>query len=113
VTVTQRAAGSTPTTSAATTVAPATGDPHTLTDQATALMQRGDYAQALPLLQQAVQDLQGQTGDVYDAYANYNLGVTLIQLGRCGDALPYLETAHELEPSRHEVQDALKQARKC
>jgi serine/threonine-protein kinase len=113
VTAAAPAAATPPPPTTSSSAAPAAVDPHTLNDQAYALMQRGDYAQALPLLQQAVQDLQGQTGDVYDAYANYNLGVTLIQLGRCGDALPYLETAHELEPSRHEVQDALKQARKC
>ena len=49
------------------TTAPApAGDPHALNDRAWALMQQGDYASALPLLQQAVQELQGQTGDIYD-----------------------------------------------
>jgi eukaryotic-like serine/threonine-protein kinase len=96
------------------TTAPApAGDPHALNDQAYALMQQGDYASALPLLQQAVQDLQGQTGDVYTAYANYNLGVTLVSLGRCGEAMPYLEASRELQPGRHEVVQAIHQARKC
>jgi hypothetical protein len=67
----------------------------------------------LPLLQQAVQALQGQNGDVNNGYANYNLGVTLIRLGRCSEAIPYLETAKQLEPGRHEVHDALKIAQHC
>jgi eukaryotic-like serine/threonine-protein kinase len=84
-----------------------------LNAQAFELMQRGDFAGALPLLQQAVQTLQGQTGDVNNGYANYNLGITLIRLGRCADAVPYLDAAQHLEPGRHEVHDALKIARRC
>jgi tRNA A-37 threonylcarbamoyl transferase component Bud32/tetratricopeptide (TPR) repeat protein len=103
---------SAPTTSPATT-APAGADPHALNDQAWSLMKQGNYRAALPLLEQAVQGLQGQTSDIYDGYANYNLGVVLIQLGRCPEALPYLETAKHIEPDRHEVNDALKVARKC
>ena len=76
-------------------------------------MQQGDYASALPLLQQAVQELAGQTADAYTAYANYNLGVTLMQLGQCSEAMPYLEASRALQPKRHEVERALHQARKC
>ena len=76
-------------------------------------MQQGNYEAALPLLQQAVQALQGQSADVYDAYANYNLGVVLIQLGHCSEAVPYLQTALQLEPDRHEVRRALKDAEHC
>jgi len=100
-------------TTATTAAAPPAGDPHALNDQAWALMQRGDFASALPLLQQAVQRLQGQTGDVYTAYANYNLGLTLMNLGQCSEAMPYLEVARGLEPDRHEVDRAIHQARKC
>jgi serine/threonine-protein kinase len=96
------------------TTAPApAGDPHALNDRAWALMKQGDYASALPLLQQAVQELQGQTGDIYTAYANYNLGVTLMSLGRCSEAMPYLEASREQQPGRHEVEQAIHQARKC
>jgi serine/threonine-protein kinase len=102
---------SAPTTTTAAAPAGSSGD--ALNAQAYQLMQRGDFAGALPLLQQAVQALQGQTGDISNGYANYNLGVTLIRLGRCADAVPYLETAKHLEPGRHEVQDALKIAKKC
>jgi serine/threonine protein kinase len=99
-----------PTTTGATTAAT---DPHALNDQAWAYMQQGNYQAALPLLEQAVQALQGQTADVYDAYANYNLGVVLIQVGRCAEALPYLQTALQLEPDSHEVRRALKDAEHC
>ena len=75
-------------------------------------MRAGDYAGALPLLQQAVRKLSG-TGAPDEAYANYNLGYTLLQLGRCSEALGYLQTAQRLEPDRHEPKDAAKQAHRC
>jgi tetratricopeptide (TPR) repeat protein len=92
----------------------ASSDPHQLNDQGFALMQKGDFAAAEPLLAQAVQGLQGAgPSDPYEAFANYNLGYTLLQLGRCGEAIPFLEAARHLEPKRHEPKDALKQARHC
>jgi tetratricopeptide (TPR) repeat protein len=75
-------------------------------------MQAGDYAGALPLLQQAVAKLSG-VGFPNEAYANYNLGYTLLQLGSCSEAVPYLERAQQLEPHRHEPKDALKRAEHC
>ena len=75
-------------------------------------MQAGDYTGALPLLQQAVAKLSG-VGYPDEAYANYNLGYTLLQLGRCAQAVPYLQLAAKLEPHRHEPKDALKSAKHC
>jgi hypothetical protein len=112
------AEGTTVTTAAApptTAAAPPTtsaADPVALNDQAWSLMKQQNYAAALPLLQQAVQELQGGT-DLTTAYANYNLGVTLIALGHCSEAMPYLDVARQIEPARHEVHDALKAAQKC
>ena len=103
----------TATTATTTAAAAPTSDPHALNDQAYALMKQGNFAAALPLLQQAVQALEGQTGDIYTAYANYNLGVTLMNLGQCAEAIPYLETSGALQPKRKEVEHALHQARKC
>jgi serine/threonine-protein kinase len=100
-------------TPAATTAPPSSQSAAALNAQAYELMQRGDYAGALPLLQQAVQALAGQAGDINNGYANYNLGVTLIRLGQCANAMPYLEAAKQLEPDRHEVDKALKVARRC
>jgi hypothetical protein len=75
-------------------------------------MQQGDYASALPLLESAVSRLRGQS-TLTNAYANYNLGVTLMRLGRCAEAMPYLETSRSLQPQRREVKDAIKEARVC
>ena len=117
--VTTAAAPTTAPTTTAPTTAPTTGssaqvggDPIAENNRAWSLMQRGDYAGALPLLQDAVAKLSGGT-DLGTAYANYNLGYTLMKLGRCSDALPYLEASRAIQPSRHEVKDAIKQAQTC
>jgi serine/threonine-protein kinase len=90
-----------------------TNDPHRLNDQGFARMRSGDYLGALPLLESAVRGLRGRTSDPYDGYANFNLGRDLVELGRCADAVPYLETAKQIEPSRPEVDAALRAAGRC
>ena len=77
-------------------------------------MQQGRYSEALPLLQQAVPAL-ANTGpaDPAEGYANYNLGYTLVQLGRCSEGQTYLEHAQALEPDRKEVHKALDEAKHC
>jgi eukaryotic-like serine/threonine-protein kinase len=94
---------------------PAVGsDAHARNDRAFSLMQQGNYDGALPLLQQAVRQLQGVgPADPYEGYANYNLGYTLYRLGRCADAVAYLQRAEQLEPDRHEPRQALKKAERC
>jgi serine/threonine-protein kinase len=88
--------------------------PHALNDRAYALMQRGDYAGALPLLQLAVAGLRGVgPSDLYEGYANYNLGLTLVSLGRCAEAIAPLARARQLEPDRPEVGRAQTAARRC
>ena len=100
-----------PTTTAS---APASPDGHTLNDQGYALMQQGNFPGALPLLQQAVQKLQGVgPSDPTEGYANYNLGYTLVQLGHCQEGLTYLQHAAQLEPGNEDVQRALQQAQAC
>ena len=72
------------------------------------------YSEALPLLQQAVPALAGAgPEDLYEGYADYNLGYTLLQLGECKDAKHYLVRAKRLEPDRTEVDAALDAARGC
>jgi len=61
-----------------------------LTDQATALIREGRYAEALPIAMQALAMLEG-TGHTYEAYANYDVGKALAELGRCEEARPYLD----------------------
>jgi Tfp pilus assembly protein PilF len=63
-------------------------------------------------LRRSVVKLSG-VGYPTEAYANYNLGYTLLQLGQCTGAIPYLEQAKRLEPQRHEPKDALQRAKHC
>jgi len=90
------------------------GNGHTLNDQGYSRIQRGDYAGAVPLLQQAVLQLEG-TGpaDLYEGYANYNLGYALYRLGRCSEAIPYLKRAEHLEPDRSEPRSIRQRAQHC
>jgi serine/threonine protein kinase len=79
-----------------------------LTDQATFRMRDGDYAGALPLAQRALARLQG-TGHTYEGYANYNVGKSLASLGRCEEALPYLDRREQLLGQSGEVDAARRQ----
>jgi len=67
-----------------------------LNDAGYAKMQHGDYAGALPLLEQAVQKLDG-TGKLYEAFAKYNLAYTRYQLGNCDGVLDLLDQAEAIE----------------
>jgi tRNA A-37 threonylcarbamoyl transferase component Bud32 len=99
---------------AARTIVARAPDPHSLNDRAWALMKRGRFASALPLLERAVPSLEGAgPADPYEGFANYNLGYTLLQLGRCADARPYLQHAQRLEPDRTEVGSALASVEQC
>jgi serine/threonine-protein kinase len=93
--------------------APTTGG-HGLNGRGYELLLAGDPAGALPLLQQAVVALRGVgPADPTEAYANYNLGVALMQLGRCTEAVPYLEHSVELQPDRETARKGLKEGQKC
>jgi eukaryotic-like serine/threonine-protein kinase len=76
-----------------------------LNDQATALMNQGRYEEALPLAQQALEALDG-SGDPYEAFANYNVGRSLIELGDCEQGLPLIDRSEELQGSRSEFAEA-------
>jgi eukaryotic-like serine/threonine-protein kinase len=70
-------------------------------------MQAGDYAGALPLLERAVQKLQG-TNSRDEAYADYNLAFTRFQLGNCDGVLELLDRSESIQGHRAEI-DRLRQ----
>jgi len=83
-----------------------------LNDAGFAKLQAGDYSGALPLLEQAVQKLDG-TGSLGEAYAKYNLATTLVALGQCTDVVALLDQAEAIEGHRKEIDRLRKDARKC
>ena len=99
-----------PTTTAAPPPAPpppsdASGE--ALTDQATALLGQGRWAEAEAVARQAVAKLEG-SGELYEAYALYNLGRALVEQGRCDEALPLLDRSEQIQGSRKEIRQARK-----
>ncbi len=73
-----------------------------LNDAAYAKMRAGDFAGALPLLQQAVQQLTG-TGSTDEAYADYNLAYSTLAVGRCTNVLSLLDRSQSLQGHRPEI----------
>jgi tetratricopeptide (TPR) repeat protein len=100
-TVTTQAATTAPTTSSASGAA--------LNNEGYAKMTAGDYAGALPLLQQAVQKLDG-TGSLDEAYAKYNLAYTLFALGQCANVSSLLDQAQAIEGQQKPIDHLRKQA---
>jgi hypothetical protein len=71
-------------------------------------MQAGRWEGALPLLEQAVPVLEGTYTDVlpYEVYVEYNLGRTLVELGRCPEARRHLQRSQQLQGKRAEIEEA-------
>jgi serine/threonine-protein kinase len=65
-------------------------------------MQAGDYAGALPLLERAVQRLQG-TNSLTEAYADYNLASTRFHLGSCDGVLELLDRSESIQGQRDPI----------
>lgn len=81
-----------------------------LNDAGFAKLRAGDYKGALPLLEQAVQRLQG-TGSIVDAYALYNLAAARFALGRCDGVLAMLDRSQARQGRRYEIDRLRRQAR--
>jgi tetratricopeptide (TPR) repeat protein len=101
-----------PATTAQATTAPAgSASGQSLNNAGYAKMRAGDYAGALPLLEQAVQKLDG-TGVIDEAYAKYNLAYTRFALGDCTDVAALLDQAQAIEGHRVEIDHLRKRAEK-
>jgi eukaryotic-like serine/threonine-protein kinase len=79
-----------------------------LTDQATALLRDERWEDALRTQRRALKTLEGTYSDDfrYEAYAAYNMGKALAELGRCEQALRYLDRSEELQGDRREIDEA-------
>jgi serine/threonine protein kinase len=85
--------------------APSARSGQQLTDQATSLLRQGRWAEAEQVARQAVQKLNG-SGELYEAYANYNLGRALVEQDRCDEALRFLDRSEQIQGSRREIRQA-------
>ena len=90
---------------------PAAADGVALTDQATRLLQQGDYTGAERVARQAVAALEG-SGQTYEGFAEYNLGAALAGLGRCAEALQHLDRSQAVQGDRKEIDRARKSCKK-
>jgi tetratricopeptide (TPR) repeat protein len=98
------------TTTTTTTAGPAPSGA-ALNEQGFALMQRGDFAGALPVLRRAVASWPEDSTDLEYAYALFNLGATLNRTGHPDEAIPYLEKRLNWSNQRGVVKKELKLAR--
>jgi eukaryotic-like serine/threonine-protein kinase len=81
-----------------------------LNDQGFSLMQQGDFAGAVPLLEQAVASYPEDSREITYAYALFNLGKSLNRSGRPEEAIPYLEKRLTWPDQRETVQSELDDA---
>jgi Protein kinase domain len=87
-------------------------DGRTLNDASYALIGAHAFARALPFAEKAV--AKSPHGTVVHAYATYNLGYTLLQLGRCDESVPLLQRALKLEPQyKRHIEAQLTRAERC
>jgi len=94
-----------PTTTAPTAPSSSSKSGTQLTDEATSLLSQGRWQEAEAVSRQAVAKLNG-SGELYEAYANYNLGRALVELGRCDEALPHLDKSEQIQGSRSQIREA-------
>jgi serine/threonine-protein kinase len=88
-----------------------TADPSALNNQGYQLMQAGDYAGAIPLLEQAVAAFPEGSQELTYAYALYNLGRSLRLAGRPAEAVPVLERRLQIPNQTETVRRELEAAR--
>jgi serine/threonine-protein kinase len=88
-------------------------NPQVLSDNAFALIELQHYEEALPYARKAIE--LAFPGTPTKAYATFNLGLALLDLKRCREALPILQRALAIEPAsqRAYVQGKIKLAREC
>jgi eukaryotic-like serine/threonine-protein kinase len=94
-----------PTPPAPTPPAASTGNGVRLTDQATGLLRQQRWAEAEAVARQAVAALAG-SGQLYEAYAEYDLGRALAEQGKCDEAVQHLDRSEQLQGARGPITSA-------
>jgi serine/threonine-protein kinase len=82
-----------------------------LNQEGYALIQAGSYAEAVPLLEEAIRAFPPGTEDLDYAYALFNLGSALRLSGRAEEAIPVLERRLEIPNQTEVVRSELDAAR--
>lgn len=81
-----------------------------LNEQGFAMVQAGEYGEAVPVLEEAVASFPEGTEDINYAYALYNLGDALLLDGRPEEAIPILEQRLQIPDQEDEVRQTLETA---
>ena len=92
---------------------PTAGSGADLNTQGFDLLNAGRYAEAVPVLQQAVESFPEGTTDINYAYALFNLGRALRLAGRPTEAIPYLEQRLQIPNQTATVRRELALARRA
>jgi tetratricopeptide (TPR) repeat protein len=84
-----------------------------LNDAAYFLIDAKEYARAIPFAQRAIR--YASHSSVTYGYATFNLGLALLEVGRCSEALPDLKRALRLEAAdqRRYIEPRIRQASRC
>ncbi len=94
--------------------APATDDGFALNDQGFALLGEGNYEEAVPILEQAVDALSTSADEQTYNYALYNLATAYMGVDRAADAIPLLQERMRYDDGQlAEVQKTLDEAYKA
>jgi serine/threonine-protein kinase len=88
-------------------------DSRTLNDAAFALIGARAWGRALPFARRAVKN--AQPGTVTRGYATFNLGLVLLELGRCSESLPFLREAKQVESAGQQryIEPKIRRAERC
>lgn len=75
------------------------------------LLEAGRYAEAYAIAIDVVDDLEGISP--WEAYSSYNVGASLVGLGRCEEAIPWLDRSERLQGQREEIDATRREAERC
>jgi tetratricopeptide (TPR) repeat protein len=69
------------------------------------LLRQRRWQEAEPVARRAVAALRG-SGELYEAYAEYDLGRALAEQGKCDEAIEHLDRSEAIQGHRGQIDDA-------